>query len=93
MTAGALACWRQHASNRPTIAYAVSVDHAHNLVSVFNDAGVRAVVILGDTERRAGDEAIAGFRDGSVKVLVNVIVATEGSTCPTHPASSSPGPR
>ena len=61
-----------------TIAYAVSVDHAHNLASVFNDAGVRAMVILGDTERRARDGAIAGFLDGSVKVLVNVIVATEG---------------
>ena len=82
MTAGALAFWRQHAINRPTIAYAVSVDHAHNLVSVFNDAGVRAVVILGDTERRARDWAIAGFRDGSVKVLVNVIVATEGFDLP-----------
>ena len=82
MTAGALAFWRQHANNRPTIAYAVSVDHAHNLVSVFNDAGVRAVVILGDTERRARDGAIAGFRDGSVKVLVNVVVATEGFDLP-----------
>ena len=82
MTAGALAFWRQHAINRPTIAYAVSVDHAHNLVSVFNDAGVRAVVILGDTERRARDWAIAGFRDGSVKVLVNVVVATEGFDLP-----------
>ena len=82
MTAGALAFWREHAINRPTIAYAVSVDHAHNLVSVFNDAGVRAVIIQGDTERRARDEAIAGFRDGSVKVLVNVIVATEGFDLP-----------
>ena len=78
MTAGALAFWRQHAINRPTIAYAVSVDHTHNLASVFNDVGVRAIVILGDTERRERDGAIAGFRDGSVKVLVNVIVATEG---------------
>ena len=82
MTAGALAFWQQHANNRPTIAYAVSVDHAHNLVSVFNDAGVRAMVILGDTERRERDEAIAGFRDGSVKVLLNVIVATEGFDLP-----------
>ena len=82
MTAGALAFWQKHADNRQTIAYAVSVDHAHNLVNVFNDAGIPAAVILGDTNREERDRAIAGFRDGSIKVLVNVIVATEGFDLP-----------
>ena len=82
MTAGALDFWQKHADDRPTIAYAVSVDHAHNLVSVFNGAGVRAKMILGDTKGDDRDQAIAGFRDGSVKVLVNVIVATEGFDLP-----------
>ena len=82
MTAGALAFWQKHAADRPTIAYAVSVDHAHNLAAVFNDAGVSAAVILGDTNREERDKAIAGFRSGSVKVLVNVIVATEGFDLP-----------
>ena len=82
MTAGALAFWQRHADNRQTIAYAVSVDHAHNLVDVFNDSGIRAAVILGDTNREERDKAIGGFRDGSIKVLVNVIVATEGFDLP-----------
>ncbi len=82
MTAGALAFWQKHAEGRPTIAYAVSVDHAHNLAAVFNDAGISAAVILGDTNREERDKAIAGFRNGSVKVLVNVIVATEGFDLP-----------
>ena len=82
MTAGALAFWQKHAADRPTIAYAVSVDHAHNLAAVFNEAGVPAAVILGDTNREERDKAIAGFRDGSIKVLVNVIVATEGFDLP-----------
>ncbi len=82
MTAGALAFWQKHAADRPTIAYAVSVDHAHNLAAVFNEAGVTAAVILGDTKREERDKAIAGFRDGSIKVLVNVIVATEGFDLP-----------
>ena len=87
MTAGALAFWQKHASEPPdnqrqTIAYAVSVDHAHNLAAVFNDAGIPASVILGDTKREERDAAIAGFRDGSIKVLVNVIVATEGFDLP-----------
>ncbi|MCY3690814.1 MAG: helicase-related protein [Chloroflexi bacterium] len=82
MTAGALAFWQRHTENRPTIAYAVSVDHAHNLAAVFNDAGIQAAVILGDTNREERDKAIAGFRDGSIRVLVNVIVATEGFDLP-----------
>ena len=82
MTAGALAFWRKHAEDRQTIAYAVSVDHAHNLAAVFNEAGIPAAVILGDTNREERDRAIAGFRDGSIRVLVNVIVATEGFDLP-----------
>ena len=82
MTAGALAFWKKHTADRPTIAYAVSVDHAHNLAAVFNDAGIPAAVILGDTKREERDAAIAGFRDGSIKVLVNVAVATEGFDLP-----------
>ena len=82
MTAGALAFWQKHAAERQTIAYAVSVEHAHNLAAVFNDAGIPAAVILGNTNRQERDRAIAGFRDGSVKVLVNVAVATEGFDLP-----------
>ena len=82
MTAGALAFWQKHADGRPTIAYAVSVDHAHNLAAMFNDAGIPAAVILGDTKPEERNKAIAGFRNGSVKVLVNVIVATEGFDLP-----------
>ena len=82
LTAGALAFWQKHADGRPTIAYAVSVDHAHNLAAMFDDAGIPAAVILGDTKPEERDKAIAGFRDGSVEVLVNVIVATEGFDLP-----------
>ena len=83
MTAGALQFWQKHAAEPPnnqrqTIAYAVSVDHAHNLAAVFNEAGIPAAVILGSTNREERDKAIAGFQDGSIRVLVNVIVATEG---------------
>ena len=82
LTAGVLAFWQNHAVDRPTIAYAVSVDHAHNLTNVFNDAGIPAAVILGDSKREERDKAIDGFRDGTIKVLVNVIVATEGFDLP-----------
>ena len=84
MTAGALAFWQKHAEGRQTIAYAVSVNHANNLAAVFKDAGVSADVILGESnqKRTERDAAIAGFRKGDIKVLVNVLVATEGFDLP-----------
>ena len=82
MTAGVLKFWQKDYGDRPTIAYAVSVDHAHNLARVFNDAGTPAAVILGDTSSEERSKAIAGFREGTVKVLVNVVVATEGFDLP-----------
>ena len=82
MTAGVLEFWQKDFGGRPTIAYAVSVDHARNLASVFNDAGIPAAVILGDTSSEERSKAIAGFREGTVKVLVNVVVATEGFDLP-----------
>ena len=82
MTAGVLKFWQKDFDNRPTIAYAVSVDHARNLASVFNDAGIPAAVILGDTSNEERNKVIAGFREGTLKVLVNVVVATEGFDLP-----------
>ena len=82
MTAGVLKFWQKDFDDRPTIVYAVSVDHARNLARVFNDAGTPAAVILGDTSSEERSKAIAGFRAGTLKVLVNVVVATEGFDLP-----------
>ena len=82
MTAGVVKFWQRDYGDRPTIAYAVSVDHARNLANVFNDAGIPAAVILGDTSSEERSKAIAGFRKGILKVLVNVVVATEGFDLP-----------
>ena len=82
MTAGALQFWQEHAGNRQTIAYAVSKKHARNLTSVFNDAGVKAAVILSESKPAERDAAISGFKDGIIKILVNVLIATEGFDLP-----------
>ena len=92
MTAGALAFWQKHAADRQTIAYAVSVDHAKNLAAVFNDAGIPADVILGQNNQTATDrnKAISGFVTAASRCCLMSKSPMKGSTCPTHPASSSP---
>ena len=82
MTAGLLRFWKEHASDRQTIVYAVSKDHARNLVSVFNDAGISAAELLSDTPEQLRSRTMAEFREGNLKVLVNLQIATEGLDLP-----------
>ena len=82
MTVRALNFWQEETPRRQTIIYAVSVQHAHNLKTVFNDAGVVAEVMLGSTESNERADIITKFRDGHLRVLINVAVATEGFDLP-----------
>ena len=82
MTAGALKFWQEHAQNRQTIVYAVSVNHANNLVQVFRNACVPAAAVLGDTKEEERSTLLSEFKRGVLRVLVNVAVATEGFDLP-----------
>ena len=64
MTVGVLDFWLNHARDRQTIVYAVSVRHACNLVNVFNRADVSAQLILGTTAPDQRAETIAEFTKG-----------------------------
>ena len=82
MTVRALNFWQEETPHRQTIIYAVSVQHAHNLKAVFTDAGIAAEVMLGSTESNERADIIRKFRDGHLRVLINVAVATEGFDLP-----------
>ena len=82
MTAGALRFWREHARDRQTIVYAVSQDHARNLVSVFKEEGVSAAELLSNTPSDNRRWAVEAFRNGDVQVLVNMQIGTEGFDLP-----------
>ena len=81
-TAGALRFWQENGENRQTLVYAVSVRHAHNLVATFNDAGIPAGLVLGDTPTGERAGLIGRFHNGLLKALINVAVATEGFDLP-----------
>ena len=82
MTAGALRFWQFHAAERLTIIYAISQGHAHNLTAVFNGAGIPTAIMLSDTPLEERSRAIESFGNGTIRVLVNVAVATEGFDLP-----------
>ena len=81
MTARALSFWEEHAEGRQTIVYAVSVGHARNVVRLFKDANIPAEIVLGvasPKEQAERGRAVDAFRDGRLKVLVNVLVPVLG---------------
>ena len=82
MTAGALRFWQTHAAERQTIVYAISQNHARNLNAVFNDAGIPADLLLSNTPPDERANAVASFGRGTVRVLINVAIATEGFDLP-----------
>ena len=82
MTTLAVNFWRNNAAGRQTVAYAVSKRHAANLVREFEGRGIAAAAILSDTPADEREKAIADFKNGSLTVLVNVAVATEGFDLP-----------
>ena len=82
MTGGAFQFWQEHAQDRQTIVYAVSVAHAENLATVFNNANVPSAVILGNTPSEIRARRMRQFSNGELKVLVNVAVMTEGFDLP-----------
>jgi superfamily II DNA or RNA helicase/HKD family nuclease len=64
------------------LGFCVSRDHAHYMSRVFNEAGIQAATVLGDTSMDDRDGAIANLRNGSVQVLFTVDVFNEGVDIP-----------
>lgn len=74
--------WQKHAAGLPTIAFGVSVAHSKLICRRFLAAGISAVHVDGDTpddERRA---AIDGLKTGTVQVLCNCGLISEGVDVP-----------
>jgi len=60
------------------VAYCVTVRHAQDLATRFNDAGVHAAVISGYQTRGEQQEVLDRFRRGEVQMLCNADILIEG---------------
>jgi len=75
--------WRGYGHNRKCIVFACDVAHAHALAQEFNDAGYPAEALDGTTKKKDRHDILSRFRDGSIKLLVNCQVLTEGYDDPS----------
>ena len=70
--------WQEKASDRKSVVFCSTVDHARNVTEAFKAADVEAVMVHGEL---SGDERKASlnrFENGSAQVVINVAVLTEG---------------
>jgi DNA repair protein RadD len=74
--------YRQHANGLRAFAFAASVDHSRHIAEAFNDAGIAAEHVDGNTDTRLRDAALDRFRRGETLVLANCGVFTEGTDVP-----------
>lgn len=74
--------WQRRGNNAATFCFAVGVEHSKHLRDRFLEAGIPAAHVDGNTDVRERDAAFRALRDGSIKVLCNCDVATEGTDVP-----------
>lgn len=74
--------YKRIASGMQAVVYTYSVDSAIKVANEFNDEGISAVEVDGNTPPEARNKAVRDFRDKKVKILVNVNLFTEGVDLP-----------
>lgn len=70
--------WKAKARDRKTIVFCSTVEHATDVCSAFNGAGIESVLIHGELSDGERKERLAAYENGSTQVVVNVAVLTEG---------------
>lgn len=74
--------WQRHAEGRKTLVYAVDVAHSMHIRDEFCQAGIAAGHIDGTTPAEERDSILSQLRRGSLDVVSNCQVLTEGFDCP-----------
>lgn len=74
--------WAEHAADRLTVAFTPNVASAAALAEGFRAAGVPTGEVYGHTGKAERDRTYADLAAGRIRVLVGVMVTTEGWDCP-----------
>lgn len=74
--------YRDHANGKKIACFAASVELSQAYAQAYRDAGIPAVHVDGKTPTADRNAAMRAFRNGEVRVLCNVAIATEGLDVP-----------
>ena len=70
--------WKEKASDRKTVVFCSTIDHARNVADAFTASGVETVLVHGKLSKHERESALNRFEQGEAQVIVNVAVLTEG---------------
>jgi superfamily II DNA or RNA helicase len=79
---GVAKVWAEHARGRATIVFCPTVATAQAAAEALRAAGARARAVWGAMDPKDREEAVAGLADGSLDVLANCQILTEGTDIP-----------
>lgn len=68
--------------DRKGIVYAINISHAQKITKLYQEHGVKAIVIDSKTPATERQQDIEAFKKGDIQVLVNVDIFSEGFDCP-----------
>ena len=74
--------WRKYGENRPTILFAVSVEHSKTIVQEFREAGIEAEHADASTSSDDRKRIADNLRSGKTKVVSNVDIFSVGFDLP-----------
>lgn len=74
--------WLKIAPDRQTVVFCLTRSHARHVFEAFEDAGVKAGYLDGDTPLDERKQVLEDISNGKIQVLVNIFVATFGWDCP-----------
>lgn len=77
-----IAYYNRLAKDKQAICYCTTVKHSKAMMENFNQNGITAVHIDGETPKNERDEVIEKFRNGEIKILCNVDLISEGFDVP-----------
>ena len=69
-------------NNVPGVVYAAGVRHAYNVAKAFEDMGMKAKGVSGETPKRQLARILADYESGKIDVLVNAQLLAEGWNSP-----------
>jgi hypothetical protein len=74
--------YRVRFKDLPGVVYAAGVQHAYNVAAAFQDVGIKAKGVSGETPKRELARILAAYERGEIDVLVNAQLLAEGWNSP-----------
>ena len=75
--------WLKFGEDRQTVVFATNVRHSQHIAEKFQEAGVKAAHLDGETEKPEREHLLADLAQGRLRVLTNCEVLCEGWDSPT----------